>query len=105
MLQRLCLIRDRIAPPPSGQGDDYGTAAREMRLLVEEDAMRDKPILIFANKQDLPNAMSVEEITEHLQLHTTLRARKWHVQGSCGTQGDGLKEGFAWLERHAFNLK
>merc|ERR1711920_849621 len=34
-----------------------------------EDAMRDAILLVFANKQDLPNAMPAAEVTEKLGLH------------------------------------
>merc|ERR1712100_372560 len=34
-------------------------------------------ILVVANKQDLPNAMSVSEITDKLGLHS-LGSRKWY---------------------------
>ena len=36
-------------------------------------------LLIFANKQDLPNAMNSAEITEKLGLHS-LRQRNWYIQ-------------------------
>jgi hypothetical protein len=51
---------------------------------------------VFANKQDLPGAMSVSELTEKLGLHA-LRGRPWHIQGACATMGDGLHEGLTWL--------
>jgi signal recognition particle receptor subunit beta len=35
-------------------------------------------LLVFANKQDLPNAMNVAEITDKLGLHA-LRQRKWYA--------------------------
>ena len=41
---------------------------------LEEDELRDAVLLVFANKQDLPNAMSVSDIQEKLGLHT-LRSR------------------------------
>jgi signal recognition particle receptor subunit beta len=81
-------------------------------------------VLVFANKQDLPNAMSPAEITEKLGL-TQLRNRRvslvrvlllasqpesadltghpwllypqWYIQATCATQGDGLYEGLDWL--------
>ncbi len=40
-----------------------------------EDELRDAILLIFANKQDLPNAMNAAEITERLGLNR-LRGRK-----------------------------
>ena len=36
-------------------------------------------LLIFANKQDLPNAMNAAEITDKLGLHS-LRNRNWYIQ-------------------------
>lgn len=51
---------------------------------------------MFANKQDLPNAMNPAEITEKLGLNG-LRGRKWYIQATCATQGDGLYEGLDWL--------
>lgn len=58
--------------------------------------MRDAIILIFANKQDLPDAMKPHEIQEKLGL-TRIRDRNWYVQPSCATSGDGLYEGLTWL--------
>lgn len=39
--------------------------------------MRDAVLLVFANKQDLPNAMNAAEITDKLGLHS-LRQRHWY---------------------------
>ena len=61
-----------------------------------EDELRDAVLLIFANKQDLPNAMNAAEITDKLGLNQ-LRNRKWYIQGTCATQGHGLYEGLDWL--------
>ncbi len=56
----------------------------------------DAALLVFANKQDLPRAMSIAEVTEHLGLHQ-LRARQWYIQACCATSGDGLYEGLDWV--------
>jgi signal recognition particle receptor subunit beta len=42
---------------------------------LNEDELRDAILLIFANKQDLPNAMTAAEITDKLGLNQ-LRGRK-----------------------------
>ena len=65
-------------------------------LIVIVDELRDAAVLVFANKQDLPNAMSVAEVTDKLGLHS-LRSRKWYIQATCATSGDGLYEGLDWL--------
>jgi len=71
-------------------------AAEELNKMLNEDELRDAALLVFANKQDLPNAMSVAEITDKLALHS-LRTRKWYIQSTCATTGDGLYEGLDWL--------
>ena len=43
-----------------------------------QDELRDAVLLVFANKQDLPNAMNAAEITDKLGLHS-LRQRHWWV--------------------------
>jgi len=37
-------------------------------LQLLEDELKDAVLLVFANKQDLPNALSVSELTERLGL-------------------------------------
>ena len=64
--------------------------------MLNEDELRDAVVLVFANKQDLPNAMSVAEVTDKLGLHS-IRNRKWYIQSTCATSGDGLYEGLDWL--------
>jgi len=72
------------------------SAKEELHRMLSEDELRDAVLLVFANKQDLPNAMSVNEITERLGLNQ-LRGRQWYIQACCATTGDGLYEGLDWL--------
>ncbi len=73
-------------------------AREELQKMLNEDELRDAVLLVFANKQDLPNAMTAAEITDKLQLHS-LRNRNWFIQSTCATTGDGLYEGLDWLSR------
>jgi ADP-ribosylation factor protein 1 len=68
----------------------------ELMRMLAEDELRDATLLVFANKQDLPNAMNAAEITDKLGLHS-LRNRQWYIQATCATSGDGLYEGLDWL--------
>merc|ERR1712151_1225176 len=52
----------------SNDRDRIGEARDELNKMLNEDEMRDAILLVFANKQDLPNAMSAAEITEKLGL-------------------------------------
>ncbi|CAI9781724.1 unnamed protein product [Fraxinus pennsylvanica] len=45
--------------------------------MLNEDELRDAVLLVFAYKQDLPNAMNAAEITDKLGLHS-LRQRHWY---------------------------
>ena len=47
--------------------------------MLNEDELRDALLLVFANKQDLPNAMNAAEITDKLGLHG-LKQRTWYIQ-------------------------
>merc|ERR1712151_1470665 len=74
-------------------------AARdELATMLNEDEMRDAVVLVFANKQDLPNSMPAAEVTGKLGLHD-MRNRPWFIQSTCATSGDGLYEGLDWLSR------
>eukprot|EP01010_Urceolus_cornutus_P001014 NODE_1529_length_864_cov_3098.925153_g1187_i0.p1 GENE.NODE_1529_length_864_cov_3098.925153_g1187_i0~~NODE_1529_length_864_cov_3098.925153_g1187_i0.p1 ORF type:complete len:199 (-),score=42.02 NODE_1529_length_864_cov_3098.925153_g1187_i0:235-831(-) len=80
----------------SNDKERVGQARDELQKMLAEDELRDAVLLVFANKQDLPNAMSTAEITDKLGLHS-LRQRHWFIQGSCATSGEGLYEGLDWL--------
>lgn len=68
----------------------------ELTKMLQEDELKDAALLVFANKQDLPNALSVSDLTEKLGLHN-LRGKPWHIESTCATQGQGLYEGLDWL--------
>lgn len=71
-------------------------ARDELQRILAEDELRGAALLVFANKQDLPNAMRVPEVTQVLGLDT-LRNRVWHIQATCATNGCGINEGLEWL--------
>jgi len=82
----------------SNDRDRIEDAREELCKFMSEDELRDAVWLVFANKQDLPNAMLASEVTEKLGLHR-IRNRRWFLQPSCATTGDGLYEGLDWLAR------
>ncbi|KAG9273006.1 ADP-ribosylation factor 5 [Astyanax mexicanus] len=80
----------------SNDRERVAESAEELAKMLQEDELRDAVLLVFANKQDLPNAMAVSELTDKLGLQS-LRSRTWYVQATCATQGTGLYEGLDWL--------
>ena len=86
----------------SNDRDRIGEARDELHRMLNEDELRDAVLLVFANKQDLPNAMNAAEITDKLGLHS-LRQRHWYIQSCCATSGEGLYEGLDWLSQNIAN--
>ena len=80
----------------SNDRERVSEAREELQRMLNEDELRDALLLVFANKQDLPNAMNAAEITDKLGLHS-LRQRSWYIQATCATSGDGLYEGLPLL--------
>jgi small GTP-binding protein len=80
----------------SADRERVAESAEELAKMLSEDELRDAILLVFANKQDLPNAMPASELTEKLGLNS-LRGRRWYIQSTCATQGQGLYEGLDWL--------
>jgi small GTP-binding protein len=76
----------------------YEEACDELHGIIgDPDFVSTAPVLIFANKQDLPNAMNVNKIAEILQLNKLSNRRPWYIQSCIATNGSGLIEGMEWL--------
>ncbi|CAM9316518.1 unnamed protein product [Heterosigma akashiwo] len=68
----------------------------ELSQLLEEDKLAEVPVLVFANKQDLMNAQSSDEISDALNL-SSIRDRVWQIQPASAKTGEGLQEGMEWI--------
>ena len=72
------------------------------------------PVLVFANKQDAPGALSAKQVQGHFELHHIVGApssdrdlsvehshsgssQPQHVLGVTALNGDGVEEGIRWL--------
>ncbi|KAJ1650935.1 ADP-ribosylation factor, Arf Arf6 [Dispira simplex] len=83
----------------SADRDRIDEARQELHRIISDREMKDCLLLVFANKQDLPGAMSPTEVTEKLGLNR-MRERTWFVNPSCATSGEGLFEGLTWLSNN-----
>ncbi|XP_074308796.1 ADP-ribosylation factor 2-like [Silene latifolia] len=86
----------------SNDRERIAEAKDELYKMLNEDELRDAVLLVLANKQDLPNVMTVSEIADKLGLQS-LRQRRWYVQSACATSGEGLYEGLDWLSSNISN--
>lgn len=80
----------------SNDRERVNEAKDELNKMLSEDELRDAVLLVFANKQDLPHAMTCAELSDKLGL-SSIRGRRWYIQSTCATHGEGLYEGLDWL--------
>lgn len=71
-------------------------AREELSKLMGEEQLASAYLLVYANKQDMPEAKSVQEVADALEL-TTVQGRVWYIQACSASSGDGLREGLDWL--------
>jgi len=71
----------------------------ELWATMSSEELKEVPVLIYANKQDLPRAVSPGDLAAMLDLPKLPRSRPWHVQACQAVTGDGLYEGLDWLDK------
>lgn len=54
-------------------------------------------LLVLANMQDLEGAMSISEVSEKLELLSSVQDREYFLKGCSAMTGEGLHEGLEWL--------
>ncbi|GAA5935855.1 hypothetical protein JCM10213_002138 [Rhodosporidiobolus nylandii] len=74
-------------------------ARTELHKILNDREMKECLLLVFANKQDLPDAMTPTEVTEKLGL-MRMKDRSWYCHPSNAIDGDGLFEGLNWLSQN-----
>lgn len=84
----------------SSDVDRIDLAKEELHALMNDDELRNASLLVFANKQDLPDAMSTSEVADKLGLTGKSSSRNWYVQPTCATTKAGLYEGLDWLAKN-----
>ena len=55
------------------------------------------PVLVFANKQDMDNAISVDEIKEEIDMGNWVQENQ-NIVASNALNGDGINNGMKWLQ-------
>lgn len=72
----------------------------ELKKLLEDEVLKDCPILIFAHKQDIEGALKPNEVIEKLGLTKEKLAeskRPLHIIGTSAITGEGIQEGLQWI--------
>mmetsp|Transcript_19204 Transcript_19204/g.41468 ORF Transcript_19204/g.41468 Transcript_19204/m.41468 type:complete len:182 (-) Transcript_19204:442-987(-) len=71
-------------------------AKDELDNMLKHPNMRRVPVLFFANKKDLPQALPPVEIAQALRLED-IKDRAWQIVPSNGLTGEGVDKGTDWL--------
>lgn len=80
------------------------TIKDELFRLLQHDDLQGAVVLVFANKQDLKDAMKAAEISDALSLHS-IKNHDWHIQACCALTGEGLYDGLGWIAQHVTGNK
>lgn len=80
----------------SSDAERVEEANEELQKMLQEPTMEKAPLLVYANKQDIKGALTPTEISDKFGL-TSLKNRKWLVQGCSAVKAEGLTEGLDWM--------
>ena len=80
----------------SCDADRMQIAKRELMSIIEEDELKSAVVCVFANKQDMPEALETADIAKNLGL-SSIVDKKWTIIATSALRGDGLREGFEWI--------
>uniref|UniRef100_A0A8C6U139 ADP-ribosylation factor-like protein 6 n=1 Tax=Neogobius melanostomus TaxID=47308 RepID=A0A8C6U139_9GOBI len=67
-------------------------AAKALKRILT-DKVEGVPLMVLANKKDLPNSMTIREIANQLNL-PALQDRRWEIQACSAHKGLGLNQAF-----------
>ncbi|KAJ6241616.1 adp-ribosylation factor a1e [Anaeramoeba flamelloides] len=76
-------------------------AKNELQKMLLDDELKNSALCVFANKQDLPNTLTAENLITKLDLEKQT-SRKWACLPTCAISGDGLYEGLTWIKEQLF---
>ena len=83
----------------SADPDRFEEAQRELwKYVIENHSIGDIPILILANKQDLPEAKSAGEVARALDLHK-LTKHSYAIVPTSAQSGFNLEDALEWLRQ------
>ena len=64
----------------------------ELTKLIRSPDNPGLPVVVLANKQDLPESLPASEVEKLLALHELPPGHHWHLEPTCAITGEGLEE-------------
>lgn len=71
---------------------------KEFTRLIRTDSLKETPICVLANKQDLQKAMSSGEIALKLRLADASRGRTFQIIPTSMLTGEGFDDVISWIQ-------
>lgn len=71
-----------------------------MMTLTQRQRLAGVTLLVYLNKTDIRGCMSIEEVTQGLELEHILTHR-WIVIPCSAMSGENLRQGLAWVVQDA----
>ena len=88
---------DAIVYVIDSQDDEYFEESKaQFHKLLVHPILKNATILIFANKQDLPGAKSINQLIQDYGFDK-IKNHIWHIQSCSALKGEGLVTGIKWL--------
>lgn len=81
----------------SSEAERMEEAKVELHKITRTSENQGVPVLILANKQDVPNALSVAEVEKLLAMHELSTSTLNYIQGCSAVDGIGLHQGLEKL--------
>lgn len=82
----------------SNDRDRIQESKKSFDAMISNENLCDIPLLVLANKQDLPECMGVREVKPIFQDNVEhIGSRECMVLPTSGLTGDGVAEGIEWL--------
>ena len=80
-------------------GAEVVSESKEMlHAMLGHKELKGRPLLVFANKSDLPAAKSATQIAEDIELTGEACAKRaWHIGACSALKGRGIDDGIKWL--------
>ncbi|XP_017296420.2 ADP-ribosylation factor-like protein 11 [Kryptolebias marmoratus] len=73
-------------------------AQKALEKILRDERLEGVPLMVLANKKDLPNSMTIREVSTQLNL-PSYKDRRWEIQACSAVQGLGLQQAFLSINK------
>ncbi|XP_068612607.1 ADP-ribosylation factor-like protein 11 [Brachionichthys hirsutus] len=73
-------------------------ARKALQKVLGDERLRGIPLMVLANKKDLPHSLTIREVSNQLDLQS-YKDRLWEVQACSALKGLGLQQAFVSISK------